>query len=498
MAERYVAVLDAGTSSIRCFVFDGSGRIVASRSAGWMFTTEDDASPYAREFDTAWLWGSLRGLLEGALKDSAASPDQVAAVTATSQRQAVVFLDAGGEPVHAGPNLDLRAVFEGGAIDEEMGKEVYETTGHAPSFLLAPAKLRWFQNHRPEAYGRITTVLPLADWVLHKLSGATASEPSLAAEAGLLDIATRGWCSDLLSAIGVPENSNVPLVPAGSVIGDVVSKETGLPTGTPVAVAGADTQCGLLGMGTVRAGQAGVVAGWSVPLQLVTTRPVLSLEARTWAGCHLTDGLWTLESSAGDAGNSYRWLADTFWGELENPYQQMDQAAAEVPPGADGAVAYLVPPRMDMSRVGMRRGGFLFPVPLTVTDLGRGHLTRAALEGIAFAVRANLEQAEELLGAAALGVTVGGGMTRTATWVRVLANVLGRPLRVSPAPGVTAVGAYLCVATALGEFASLVEAGSSVASLLLTVEPDPSITSEYEDLYQHWLETAGRLDGFPI
>jgi len=501
MAERYIVVLDAGTSSIRCSVFNQNSHVIASRSANWTFTKAHNDSPYSQEFDSTWLWKCIQGLLHRTLKSSGASLDQISAITATSQRQAVVCLDEAGDTVYSGPNLDLRALFEGGAIDEEMGKEVYEVTGHTPSFLMAPAKLRWLQHHRYDAYKQIAVVLPLADWIIHKLSGTISSEPSLAAEVGLLDIATRNWCNELLSTLGVRQNTDVSLVTAGTIVGNVsesVTEETGLPTDAYVVVSGADTQCGLLGMGIIHAGQVGIVAGWSIPLQLVTTKPILSLEARTWASCHLPDNLWTLESSAGDAGNSYRWLANTFYTEVNNPYEKMELEARQIPPGAEGALAYLGPSLMNMSHIGMRQGGFIFPVPMTVTEISRGHFIRAALESIAYAVRANLEQIEELSDSNISIIAVGGGMTRTDTWIKILTNVLGRPIRLPPTTEISSMGAYLSAATALGEFSSLEHASTSMIPRLKTIEPNQSVVSEYEELYQYWNDTSNRLRCFPI
>ena len=167
-----------------------------------------------------------------------------------------------------------------------------------------------------------------------------------------------------------------------------VAESTGAPEGVPVVVSPADTQCGLLGLGVSRVGQVGTVAGWSIPLVMLTDTPVFDEERRTWTGCYVEDDLWSLESTCGDAGNSYRWLADTMWAGETGPFESMDAAASDVPAGSHGILSFLGPSRMDMSSVGIQTGGFIFPVPMTFSGIGRGHLTRAALESIAFAVRA--------------------------------------------------------------------------------------------------------------
>jgi autoinducer 2 (AI-2) kinase len=434
--------------------------------------------------------------MRSVLTAARAHPRRVAAVAVTSQRQGVAFLDAQGAEVYVGPNIDLRAVFEGAALDQDHHDEVYATTGHLPSFFLAPAKLRWFQLHRADDYARVASVLPLADWLAFKLTGLRASEPTLAGEAGLLDVKTRSWATDLMATLGLVMDATVPLLPSGSVAGGVsaaASLETGVAAGTPVAVAGADTQTGLLGLGVLRPRQIGVVAGWSAPVQMVTTQPVLSPEHATWAGCHLPSDRWVLESSAGDTGAAYAWLVHTLWHEPDEAFQAADAASGAIPPGSDGAIAILGPPRMDMRNVGLLTGGVLFPAPVTFHEKNRGHLTRAALEAAAYTIRGNIEQAERLAGARAARVALGGGMTRTHTFVRILADVLGRQVDVAAQPATSAFGAYLCAATALGEFVSLEEAAEAGRKTLRPVQPDLATATEYEEHYQRWLEAAERL-----
>ncbi len=499
MGSGYTLVLDAGTSSPRCFVFDGKGDIAGASLGEWRYSAIEDASSLSREFDPQALWADLCGLVRAALSEAKASADEVVAIGVTSQRQGVAFLDRSGRELYVGPNLDIRAVFEGAAIDEEFGDKVYKATGHRPSFLFTPAKLRWFQTHRPEAYGRIATVLSLADWMAWRLTGEVASESTLAAEAGLLDIHRRRWATELLDDMGLAVNGDVPLVEATAIAGRVsesAAADSGLRQDTPVVTCGADTQCGLLGMGVAQTGQVGVVAGWSTPLQMVTDSPILSPEGKTWAGCFLTTDKWVLESSAGDAGNSYRWLAQALYGGGEGVLDAMDAAASAVTPGSEGASAFLGPAQMDMSKLGLRTGGLLFPVPLTYSDAGRGHLARASLEAIAFAVRANLKQIEELAGIQATSVHLGGGMTRTQTFVRILVDVLEREIMVSDTPHVSALGAYLCTATALGEFESLDESAAIASARLKCFKPDPLRAAEYSEHYNRWCRLSEQLGQF--
>ncbi len=495
MADRHVVVVDAGTSRARSLMYNGGGEPVGQAAVEWRHSAPEDGPELAREFAPGWLRSAMFDLIASCIGSSGVAPSKVDAVTVTSQRQAVAFLH--DDTVYVGPNTDLRAVFEGAVIDEEMAGTVYETTGHLPSLLLAPAKLIWYRANRPDDYARISRVVSLADWIAGALGGETAAEATLACEAGLLDVRSRDWCGPLLSGLGLAK-PDVPLVESGAVIGAVTPEAaaaTGLPRNTPVIASGADTQCGLLGLAAAHAGQAGVVAGWSAPVQALTRAPVLSPERKTWAGCFLDRSAWTLESTAGDAGNSYRWLAEMLFG--RPAFDEMDRLA-ERARSSEGALALLGASRMDASRLGMRQGGILFPVPLTVSGLGRPHIARAALEGVACAIRANLEQVEELAGSVSDSVAIGGGLTRSAAFAEIVAGALGRQVAVAPRPNVSATGAFLCAMTGLGEFGSVAEAAETVEPGLAVIDPDPLASAEYDDLYRRWLDLQRRLEAIDL
>lgn len=490
-----ILALDLGTSGLKAVVTDLAGRPTASAVEPVLYTTPEGAETLARELPAEALWSAVARVVARAL--AGAEGDGVAAVAVTSQRQGVAFLDGDGGPLYIGPNLDLRAVFEGAAMDEAHADEVYRTTGHLPSFFFTPAKLRWHQLHRPEVYDRTAVVLTLADWVAYRLTGELASEPALAGEAGLLDIATREWAAPLLSILGLRADLLPRLLAPGEPTGTVdrrAAEATGLPEGVPVVVAGPDTQCGLVAMGIVAPGEAGIVAGWSTTAQAVTTAPTLDPHHRTWAGLHTAPGRWVAEANAGDGGNAYRWLRDLCWGDVPGAFADMESAAAQAPPGAEGTVAMLGPAPLDLSQPGLRPGGLLFAVPVGFSGVDRARLARAALENVAYAVRGAWDLLQEVVPELLETLSVGGGMTSTALFSRILASVMGRPVRVARTPFVSAVGAAIVAAAALPSGPSMVEAARRARDEgAEVVEPDPADAAEYEEHYQRWVETQATL-----
>ena len=475
MPDSPTLVIDAGSSSVRARLVAVDGRVIATASRPHAYANDPDAGDLARAFDLPKRWASIAD----AAREAATLGARPASIAITSQRQSLVFLDAGGRPLYTGPNTDLRAVFQGAALDAEYGDAIYQTTGHRPAFMMASGKLAWLRDARPADYARVAHILPLADWIAWKLTGEIGCEPSLAAASGLLDIHARRWASTLFADLGLrcPET---PLRDASEPRGSVVSADIPALSGVPVFVAGADTQCALTGMGVADAGQAGIVAGWSATTQIALANPVMSGGMNTWTGLFPTRRLWTLESVAGDMGNAWRWLAETLFGGKLG-YDEMDALAASAPLGSDGVVASLGPRAMDLSALGMRLGGIAFPVPLTLGGPTRAQICRAALESFAYAIRASLESAEREAGVEATRIAFGGGMARSTTLSRILPNVLGRPLTIYPNHDPTAVGA----------------AGAQPLAGT-QIEPNPTVASQYRDLYHRWEDAQQRHSPFPL
>jgi sugar (pentulose or hexulose) kinase len=109
-----------------------------------------------------------------------------------------------------------------------------------------------------------------------------------------------------------------------------------------------------------------------------------------------------------------------------------------------------------------------------------------------------MEQADSVAGQEADSVAVGGGMIQTRLWVEILASVLGRPILVPPRPQATATGAYLCAATALGDFGSLEEAAVSAADGMETVEPDEIDAADYQGYYERWVEVREQTEAIGL
>jgi autoinducer 2 (AI-2) kinase len=367
--------------------------------------------------------------------------------------------------------------------------------------MFVPAKLKWFDTNRPEVYRNIATVLTISGWIIYRLCGERVSEACGASELGLVDNRSRQWSQELRRLLALPSDIYPELAPAGSQVGKVTpqaASETGIAEGTPVVPAAPDTHCGLLAMGVKEKGQVGIILGWSAPVQMVTGEVILDPEAKIWTGCHLFAQRWLLESNAGEAGNAYHWLRELLFGRDESSpddaYELMDSLARAVPPGTEEVLAFIGPAAMDMRRLTLRRGGFFFPVPTSVSNIQRGHLVRAALENIGYAVKANCLQLEAISGLKIGDVAIGGGLTRSRCLTEILPAVLNTPVSIPQLVEVSALGAAMCAAAGSGIYSGVEEAAGAMKPEMRVVAPEPLAALEYAGCYQKWVAASEWLE----
>lgn len=472
-------VLDTGSTSVRAALVE-DGAVVSVSSVVPRLVDSPDALA-GKEWKPDELWEAACSAIR-ALK-ATRRPD---CVVATAQRLAVVFLDASGKALYAGPNSDARGLLESVELMREHGKTLYEITGHQPQIILVPARVEWMRRHRPQVADSIATVMSLADWFAFRLSGEVASEPSLAGDTGLFDVRRRTWAREV-SEWGVDPAWLPPLREPGELLGKVgkrAAADTGLPEGTPVAVGCGDTMAGLLGMRVASPGCVGVVAGSTMPVMRVEDEPPVDPIGRCWAGSHVAPGLWLREVNGGEAGIAQAWLA----GLMSVRPEELHALAAESTPAGVGP-ALLGPAPLDFSDMPLAMtGGIALSLPVGVLGPDKGGIARAFVENLAFAIRRSLEW----LGSPDVAaIDLGGGLSESALFSRILATVVGKPVR-AHGIGVTAVGASLCATTALGGAANPIEASSALARECATHQPDPASSGTYEHGYGLWAAAHDR------
>jgi xylulokinase len=179
---------------------------------------------------------------------------------------------------------------------------------------------------------------------------------------------------------------------------------------------------------------------------------------------------------------SLRWLRDLVDPTHHLTYDDLTAEAARVPPGADGVLwaPYLMGERTPHCDPNIRAAC----VGLAANH-GRGHVVRAALEGVAFSLR------DTFTIFAALSVpvdriVVGGGGARSALWREIQANVYGRAVETIAADEGAAFGAAILAGVGARAWATVDEAVDAIVRVGATTPPSADVTTIMNERYAHY------------
>ena len=112
-------------------------------------------------------------------------------------------------------------------------------------------------------------------------------------------------------------------------------------------------------------------------------------------------------------------------------------------------------------------------------------MTRAVMEGVAFALRESVDLMNDLDVGSADAIAVGGG-AKSRGWLQILSDTLNTPVRtVGPAEGAP-LGAAMLAAAGVGYFQSPKIAGENWLQNELDISPDHLRSDQYEEAYTRY------------
>jgi len=492
---RYVIGCDLGSQGTNAALYAEDGTLVATRyeahelsfpSPGW---AEQDA----REWVTA-ITAAV-----GALVREVSDPAAIRGLAFGSQLDGMVVVGSDGAPLRPAMIwMDRRAEDQAAEVARRVDPaEFYRLSGANLDSSHAVFKALWVRDNEPEAFERAALLLSPGAFALRAVSGETIVDYSNASSIALLDPRTREWSSKLLDATGIDEALLPRLAGATEAAGTVMAafaEATGLAPGTVVAVGCGDEMAATLGAGVYQEGEVCDVVGTAEPVCAASTEPLEDPTMLVECHPHADPAAWLLENPGFVSGGNLRWWRDHFGqGEVErerrgegDAYDLLVGEAEAIPPGAD-ALVFL--PCMQGAMApewnGAARGAFS---GLTLAHT-RAHMTRAVLEGSAYALRDILD-AMRAAGLEVRRITMVGGGAKSALWRRIKADVTGLPVRTPETVETTATGAAILAAVASGVAGSVDEAVAAFVRYSPGEdEPDPGTADAYAEAYERYRKT---------
>jgi xylulokinase len=457
--------LDVGTTGVKALALSPTGEVLARAEENYELSTPHPG--WAEQDPEDWWRAAERAL--------ARLGGRPTAIGLSGQMHGLVVL--GGDERVLRPAIlwnDQRTGAECAEIEERVGlARLIELTGNRALTGFTAPKLLWLRRHEPDTYARIAHVLLPKDYVRLRLTGEHSSDVADASGTLLFDVARRRWSREMIEALELDASWLPRTLESPEVSGTTAD-------GVPVAAGAGDQAAAALGVGVDRPGPVSVVLGTSGVVFAALPAFAADPQARVHSFCHAVPGGWHAMGVMLSAAGSLRWLRDTVVSGRE--YEELVAAAEQWPPGTEGLtfLPYLTGERTPHADPDARAAF----TGLTVRhDLGA--FVRAVLEGVAYGLRDSLELLREL-GVDPEAGHVSGGGARSEHWLRILASVLGLPIRRAATDEGSAYGAALLGGVAAGVFRDVHEAVASCVRLGDAVEPDPEWSGAYERGYRRF------------
>ncbi len=445
-----ILAIDQGTTGTTCLVFDEQAELIGR---AYREFSQHFPRPGWVEHDANEIWEVTQAVAGDALTDAGLRPGELQAVGITNQRETVCVWDpTSGEPLHRAIVWQDRRTAARCDQLKAQGLEplIRDRTGLVLDPYFSATKIEWLIENvdglRERAEQGQAMFGTVDAWLIFKLTGEAATDPSNASRTMLYDIANGRWDSELLDLFGVPERA-LPKVATSS--GELGRTRADALHGHEVALAGVagDQQAALFGQACVDPGLGKNTYGTgSFVLQnagYAAPRPVPGLLATVaWGiGPRL---VYALEAAIFATGAAVQWLRDGLG--IIDAAAETEQLASSLEAN-DGV--YFVPaltglgsPHWDPyargTIVGLTRGST------------RAHLARAALEAIAYQTVDAIQAMEPASGEKLAELRADGGASSNAWLMQFQSDVLGAPVLVPEIAETTALGAAYLAGVGIG------------------------------------------------
>ncbi len=450
--KKYILSFDQGTTSSRAILFDQAGKKVATAQQEFSQIFPKEAWV---EHDAMEIWGKQSGVAREVLETAGVSPQEIAAIGITNQRETtVVWNKKTGRPVYNAIVWQCRRTAQ---ICDELKQEglediVRKKTGLTIDAYFSGTKIKWILDNIPEArtlaekgellFGNIDT------WLIWNLTRGKVhvTDYTNASRTMLFNIRTLEWDDELLKAMDIPR-AMLPEVKPSSFIYGYTDEHTFGGAKIPIAGVAGDQQAALFGQTCFESGSAKNTYGTGCFMLMNTGDKII--ESKNGLLTTIAFGLngkvqYALEGSSFVAGAAVQWLRD----ELKLIYnaQETEYYASLV---KDTNGVYFVPafaglgaPHWDMYArgllIGLSRGA------------KREHIVRAVLESVAYQTKEILTAMQKDSEIDLHSLKVDGGASANNFLMQFQADVLGVPVLRPVEKETTALGAAYLAGLAVG------------------------------------------------
>lgn len=468
--------LDVGTSGVKALLIDKQQALIGSASSPLQVSRPHTGWSEQRPED--WIV-ACENAIEQIKTTYPKHFSKLRGISLSGQMHGATLLDRNNQVLR--PCMlwnDTRSYLEATELDSDpLFREI---SGNIVFPGFTAPKLLWVARHEPEIFSKIAKVLLPKDYIAWWLSGEHVSEMSDASGTSWLDVKTRQWSTKLLKASGMRIEQMPRLVEGSESIGQLRSElatSWGLDHSPIIAAGAGDNAASAIGMGIINEGQAFLSLGTSGVLFAATNGYKPNAESAVHTFCHALPNTWHQMGVILSASDALNWHASV----TNSSAESLNAELAETPNGPSNVkfLPYLAGERTPHNDATVR-GAFIGLDHQTT----RADLTQSVMEGVAFAIRDNLEALRQAGSELTEIIAVGGG-SKSTFWIQTLANVLNKTILI-PASG------DFGAAFGAARLAFIAAENKTPKETLSTpiierrYEPAHNLVGLYEDAYQHF------------
>ncbi len=485
--------IDAGTGSIRAVIFDTKGNQISVAQKEWTHLQEVGV-PNSMSFDFKTNWALVCECIKESLIVANLKGEDILALSATSMREGIVVYDKNGDELWAVANVDARADKEVKFLKENFAgieEEFYADSGQTFALGAIP-RILWLKNNRPEIYERVANISMIGDWILAKLSGVIATDPSNGGTTGIFSLKNRNWVSEMAKRVGLKDDIFPDVFEVGTFMGCVsedASRETGLSTKTKVVTGGGDVQLGSAGLGVVEENQVAILGG-SFWQQIVNIKkeilPPKDMSIRV--NPHVVPEFSQVEGITFFSGLVMRWFRDAFC-DIEkiqakekgiDTYALLEEKASKVPVGSYGIIP-IFSDSMKYKKWYHASPSFL-NLSLDAEVCNKASMFRSLQENACIVSSINLDKIKKFTNIKIDTIVFAGGASKGKLWPQILADVTGCRVKIPKVTEATALGAVMAAGVGAGIYDSISQIAKDLVVWDKVYEPNMKNKKLYDEI----------------
>ncbi len=478
---KYYIGADLGTSALKLLLVDTDGKIIKTVTKeydvfyphpGWSEQNPDD-----------W-WNAFCLGTKDLLCDIDSS--EIAGIGVGGQMHGLVILDENDNIIR--PAIlwnDGRTDKETSYLNSVIGKEkLSELTANIAFAGFTAPKILWVKSNEPENFKKISKVMLPKDYINYRLTGVHCTDYSDASGMLLLDVKNKCWSEEMLKICSLSKKQMPTLFESYENVGTLlpeISLALGLSEKVKVVAGAGDNAAAAIGTGTVKNGKCNISLGTSGTVFISSDKFTVDKQNALHSFCHAS-GKYHLMACILSAASCNKWFCEEI---LKNDnYVEEQNEITERSLGNNDVyfLPYLMGERSPINDTDAR-GMF---IGLRMNTL-RKDMVQAVLEGVAFAIRDNVEIAKEQGINISLSTLCGGG-ARSQLWQTILCNVLNVNIAIPKTEQGPGYGAAILAMVGSGELKNIDECAKKLFEIKKIISPQKDIVARYEERYKKFKE----------